>query len=301
LKIKGINLLIDRHEGESALIVGSAPTLGLVLDHSVQVGLFVGDSMLRTRVRPPIRYFVRANTVYPNLTRNTHVSDLNKLDATWVIAETVMESLTPVRQLLERVPPSDKESFVFDQRHFGGDHCSVLSECCRVLDAEPGSNWTIQEILASYSKSDSLYSSGSTVSLHALALSVIMGCKEIHVAGVEIPKNSSEYIYAPIDQGLSFRVSRMVDEAFFLVRKVFSQNKAVGALSLVKSAILSALKTRSKKDVPSIFAPDFEQILIDFETIVGLANANQAKVFVCSHTSNLLDVDGVIRCPLIPS
>lgn len=300
MKVNNVNLLIDAHIGESALILGSAPTLGLVDAHSVQVGLFVGDSMLRTRIRPPIRYYVRANSVYPNLTRNTHVSDLNKLDATWIIAETVVESQTPVRQLLQEISPADKESFVFDQRHFGGSSCSVLAECCRVLDMKPGTNLTIQEILASYSESNSLYSSGSTVALHALALAVIMGCKEIHIAGVEIPRQASDYIYAPIDQGFSFRLSRMIDEGCFSVQKVLSQNRPGETLSLIVSRILSALKTKSKKDTPSFFAPDFEQILFDFRTIVRLANANQAKVFVCSHSSHLLDVVGVDTCPIIP-
>ena len=300
MKVKDISLLINRHEGESALIVGSAPSLGLVDAHSVQVGLYVGDSMLRTKIRPPIRYYVRANSVYPNLSRNTHLSDLTKLDATLVIAETVVESATPVRHLLAGIPPSDKESFVFDQRHFGGSPCSVRAECCRVLDMGTGINWTIQEILASYSDSSGLYSSGSTVSLHALALSVIMGCKEIHVSGVEIPRQASHYIYAPIDRGLGFRLSRMIEESFFLVRTVFSQNRLGEALSSVGSRILSALQTKSTDDSPSFFAPDYDQILHDFETIVRLANANGAKVFVCSHTSNLLDVDGVIRCPIIP-
>lgn len=300
LKVNNLDFLINSHIGESAVILGSAPTLALVDDHSVQVGIFVGDSMMRTKLRPPIRYYVRANTVYPNLTRKTHVSDLNKLDATWVIAETVMESSIPVRKLLTEISRSDRQSFVFDQRHFGGSSCAVLAECCRVLELNPDINLTIQEILASYSESNKIYSSGSTVSLHALALAVIMGCKEIHVAGVEIPGKASEYIYAPIDRGFAFRVGRIIDESLFSVRKVFSQNNFGEALSLVVSRILSDVTTQPQKETASFFAPDFDQILNDFETIVSLANTNNAKVFVCSHTSNLLDVDGVVKCPLIP-
>lgn len=292
MKVKDISLLINRHEGESALIVGSAPTLGLVETHTVQVGLFVGDSMLRTGIRPPIRYYVRANGVYPNLTKKSHVSDLRKLDATWVIAQTVVESPTPVRQLLERMPPSDKESFVFDQRHFGGSSCSVVADCCHVLDMEPGINWTIQEILASYSESNSLYSSGSTVSLHALALSVIMGCKEIHVAGVEIPRKASDYVYAPIDRGV-------ISEIFSRMRSMFSRRNIRRVMYWVLNRSASNPKAPSPDDTPSIFAPDFDQILSDFETIVKLAKAKKTKVFVCSPTSNLLNVDGVLKCELI--
>lgn len=293
MKVNNVNLLIDAHIGESALILGSAPTLGLVDGHSVQVGLFVGDSMLRTGMRPPTRYYVRANSVYPNLTRNTHVSELNKLDATWVIAETVMESPTPVRQLLQEIPPADKESFVFDQRHFGGSSCSVLAECCRVLDTEPETDLTIQETLALYSKSNSLYSSGSTVSLHALALAVIMGCKEIHVAGVEIPRQASDYIYAPTKLGL-------LDWALYELREMHLISSLSGARSWVLSRIVSPLKNQFPENASSTFETNFDKILSDFGTIVRLANSNQAKVFVCSHTSNLLKVDGVNRCPLIP-
>lgn len=298
LKVNNVNLLIDAHIGESALILGSAPTLGLVDAHSVQVGLFVGDSMLRTRIRPPIRYYVRANSD-PNLTRNTHVSDLNKLDATWIIAETVMESQTPVRQLLQEISPADKESFVFDQRHFGGSSCSVLAECCRVLDMEPGTNLTIQEILASYSKSNSLYSSGSTVALHALALAVIMGCKEIHIAGVEIPKYAEKYTYAPSNEGLGYRLGRIIREGLFLTRKIFTERTFSEIFTLTLSRVIVAARRGPARDLPSFFAPDFEQILEDFRTIVGLANSSGAKVFVCSETSSLLPVDGVMGCPNI--
>lgn len=299
MKVNNVNLLIDAHIGESALILGSAPTLGLVDGHSVQVGLFVGDSMLRTRMRPPTRYYVRANSVYPNLTRNTNVSDLNKLDATWVIAETVMESPTPVRQLLQDVPPADKESFVFDQRHFGGSSCSVLAECCRVLDMGPGTNLTIQELLASYSESNNLYSSGSTVALHALALAVIMGCKEIHIAGVEIPKYAEEYTYAPSNEELGSRFGRIIREGLFLTRKIFTERTFSEIFASTLSRIVFAVKRGPARDFPSFFAPDFDQILEDFRTIVGLANSTGAKVFVCSETSSLLRVDGVMGCPNI--
>ncbi len=299
MKVNNLELLINSHIGESAVILGSAPTLALVEDHSVQVGIFVGDSMMRTKLRPLIRYYVRANSFYPNLTRNTHVSDLKKLDAIWVIAETVMESSTPVRQLLEEISPTDKQSFVFDQRHFGGSSCSVLAECCHVLEMQPKINFTIQEILASYSESNNLYSSGSTVSLHALALAVIMGCKEIHVAGVEIPKHAEKYTYAPSNESLISRLSRTIRERLFLTRRIFIERTFTQIFALTWSKVVFAIKREAAGDFPSIFAPDFFQILEDFGTIVGLANSTGAKVFVCSESSSLLKVDGVIGCPNI--
>ena len=291
---------MNRHRGDSAIILGSAPTLKLATSHSASLGIFVGDSMLRTKLRPPVRYFVRANSEYPNLTRATHVSDLMNLDATWIIAETVMESRVPVRDLMQQVIPEGKEGFVFDQRHFGGSACSVPGDCCRVLESSGHGTLTLQELVASYSESDNIYSSGSTVALHALALAVIMGCEEIHVAGVEIPRNSRGYIYAPTEESCGSSLRRKIDETSFKFKNLFSEKQLSGVAYKVFKRITSRIKTHLYSDSPSIFSPDFDQIIRDFNSIVMMANKVGAKVFVCSHTSALLEIDGVIRCPLTP-
>ena len=299
--VKNASALVNRHRGDSAIILGSAPTLKLATSHSASLGIFVGDSMLRTKLRPPVRYFVRANSEYPNLTRATHISDLMNLDATWIIAETVMESRVPVRDLIQQVIPEGKEGFVFDQRHFGGSACSVPGDCCRILESSGKKELTLQELLASYSESENCYSSGSTVSLHALALAVIMGCAEIHVAGVEIPRNSRGYTYAPLEESYGASLRRKIDDHMFSLKKLFSENQLRDVSSIVFERFTSRIKACFDKDSPSIFSPDFDQIIRDFSSIVTIANKVGAKVFVCSHTSALLEIDGVINCPLTPA
>jgi len=291
---------VDRHRGDSAVILGSAPTLKLATSHSASLGIFVGDSMLRTKLRPPVRYFVRANSEYPNLTRATHISDLMNLEATWIIAETVMESRVPVRDLIQQVIPESKEGFVFDQRHFGGSACSVPGDCCRILESSVTRELTLQELIASYSESENCYSSGSTVALHALALAVIMGCIEIHIAGVEIPRDSRGYIYSPTEESCGASLRRKIDDTLFKFKKFFSENQFRDIAYIVFKRITSRIKAHFDSASPSIFSPDFDQIISDFSSIVMMANKVGAKVFVCSHTSALLEIEGVIRCPLTP-
>lgn len=301
MQVKNVSALVNRHEGHSVIILGSAPTLSFAASHSTPLGIFVGDAMLRTKLRPPERYFVRANSEYPNLTRSTHLSDLVQLDASWIIAETVMESSTPVRELLKAVIPQGKEGFVFDQRHFGGSPCSVPGECCLILHLQGRDRLTLQELLASYSETDATYSSGSTVSLHALALAVIMGCKEIHVAGVEIPKHAMGYTYAPVEETFSASLRRKIDEGIYKVKRLLTQKKLRQIFFTGFKVLTSSIERHSRMNYPSIFSPDFDQIIDDFCTVVKSANKVGARVFVCSHTSALLEIDGVSKCPLIPA
>ena len=291
--------LIDTHTGKSAIVIGSAPTVILAESHVVDLGIFVGDSLLRTYIRPSVRFYVRANTQYPNLNKKPHVADLVNLNATWVFAETVMESEIPVRELLERSGFETQTRYVFDQRHFGGIACVPKQPCCEVLESRRGGEMTLQETLALHTHSSRIYSEGATVSLHAFALAVIMGATEIHIAGVEIPTVSNEYIYAPIVQDLNWRIYRRIYEGFDRLKEILTSIR----FSEIWPGLIRRLSRfpKAKVDVetPSVFSPDFDTIMGDFETIVSLAMSVGVKVYVCSHSSNLLRIHGIEKCPEI--
>jgi hypothetical protein len=85
------------------------------------------------------------------------------------------------------------------------------------------------------------------------------------------------------------------------LKKLFSENQVRDVASIVFERFTSRIKAYFDNDSPSIFSPDFDQIIRDFSSIVAIANKVGAKVFVCSHTSALLEIDGVIRCPLTPA
>jgi len=86
-------------------------------------------------------------------------------------------------------------SISYDQRHFNNQPCPNCKVplnidgriewapvACRVI---PG-RLTIQEELQKYTKYHEHYGTGSTVALHAVSLGVLLGCKEVHVYGVDL-------------------------------------------------------------------------------------------------------------------
>ena len=73
--------------------------------------------------------------------------------------------------------------FPFDQRHFNNMHCQEFSACCNRIVSN---NLTIQEKLQKYCNYPEKYGSGHTVSLHMLSFSILTGCKEIYIFGVDL-------------------------------------------------------------------------------------------------------------------
>ena len=74
----------------------------------------------------------------------------------------------------------------FDQRHFKNIKCKPKSNCCNNIINE---RLTIQEELVKYTKTNQPYSSGSSVTLHMLAFTILLGCKTIYIFGVDLNYN----------------------------------------------------------------------------------------------------------------
>jgi hypothetical protein len=72
---------------------------------------------------------------------------------------------------------------IYDQRHFLGQSCIPVGDCCKRIVKN---KLTIQEELQKYCNYDRRYGSGHTVALHMLAISILCGCKEIYVFGVDL-------------------------------------------------------------------------------------------------------------------
>jgi hypothetical protein len=157
---------------------------------------------------------------------------------------------------------------------------------------------TLQEALALKTNSSLVYSKGATVSLHAFALAVIMGATEIHIAGVEIPTVATDYIYAPNVKSLKWRIARGVEEGVDRLWLILQSLSSEILFALIRKLWLFP-RVRRVVETPSVFSPDFDEIIHDFATIVRLARSVDAKVYVCSHSSNLLGIHGVEKCPVI--
>ena len=71
----------------------------------------------------------------------------------------------------------------WDQRHFNNKECINKAKCCKQIETN---RLTIQEELMNYTKSNVYYSNGSTVSIHMIAFSILLGCKIIYLFGLDL-------------------------------------------------------------------------------------------------------------------
>jgi hypothetical protein len=78
----------------------------------------------------------------------------------------------------------------YDQRHFNNQKCPHCPNgCANFIE----NRFTIQELLSKFTKTDFLYSPGDTVAVHMLALAIILGCKKIYLAGVDLDYSKGYY------------------------------------------------------------------------------------------------------------
>jgi hypothetical protein len=71
----------------------------------------------------------------------------------------------------------------YDQRHFENKKCN---SCPNMCDNFITDRLTIQEELQKFTGHDKKYSTGDTVAVHMLALSILLGCKKIYITGVDL-------------------------------------------------------------------------------------------------------------------
>ena len=71
----------------------------------------------------------------------------------------------------------------YDQRHFDNKKCN---NCPNMCDNFISGRLTIQEELQNFTGHNEKYSTGDTVAVHMLALSILLGCKKIYITGVDL-------------------------------------------------------------------------------------------------------------------
>jgi hypothetical protein len=120
----------------------------------------------------------------------------------------------------------------FDQRHFKNIKCNPEANCCKNITNE---RLTIQEELVKYTGSNKPYSSGSTVSLHMLAFSILLGCKTIYIFGVDLNYNLG-YINKNINNPDSFDpyLSSILED--FKIINLMAENIGVKIFSTCKNS-----------------------------------------------------------------
>jgi len=174
--------IIDKHKGGKCIVAAQGPSLNPYID---KLKGFKNDNYTIISCNSwndyypdcPPDYWVLANTI-ENCTSKIDVVNQHKI--TLIYADTV--DLTSQDWLEGKI---EADFLPYDQRHFGGKNCVNCygsAGCERYFNPK---RLTIQEQLQNYTGFDKHYSPASTVALHMVAFSVLMGFSEIYIVGLD--------------------------------------------------------------------------------------------------------------------
>lgn len=182
-----LNDIINNEYGKTAFICGLGPSLSDTIDHITKnrnkiVLISCNDIDLNTNLNPD--YWVFANSVqtFPSM-----LSRFKKYKDTIIVHSDSVDS-TP-REWIEKNLINLK--YVgYDQRHFNNSKCNDCPNgCVNFIEGR----LTIQEELQNFTNYNKRYSSGDTVAVHMLALSILLGCKKIYITGVDLDYTKGYY------------------------------------------------------------------------------------------------------------
>ena len=194
---------IDKHKGKIAIVFAHGPSAKGHVPELVKMSndkdnyCFISmgeiDKMqFNLGVKFGLDYWIMSNhemNIYNSYTRFNSIPG-----STLVWADSV--DTTPYSILIRNV---NVPVIAYDQRHFNNSPCPNCPHGCRVI---PGRK-TIQELLQNYTNYHEHYATGSTVALHATSLGVILGCREVHIYGVDLSYNVG-YVDGKSVSGASF-------------------------------------------------------------------------------------------------
>lgn len=262
---------LRKNNYSSFFIMGAAPSLRLFKYYQdfkcIKIG--VGDVPWRAPEFGPFDYWVTANPVYPLPWKKQHLKHLLEskshilLSSSAVVEHTNLESIFfELDKLRHRIPIT-----FFDHRHLGGSECVIIRNCCKFSNryvTDP----SIQEIINNLvNEKGPAYKIGESVALHAFALAIILGAKEIYITGVEIPMVQKDYTHF---KGYKTAHETPINMLKRIVRKNLPKFRYVAPAD-----------------------PSPVRFFREFEKLVSIANRLNIKVYSISPTSHINFIQGV--------
>lgn len=264
-----IEQLIDKHNNTPCVVAAHGPSLNLEKDSIIQA--HNDNKILRFSVNNWWDYFTKAPD-YWVLSTGVFTIDkimpiINKHGIFTLFSDDA--DFTPKKYIEENI---ETDWVVYDQRHWEGrrcleilndfrkhyekhkdfnflkygnnktmwqpprhkgsfGHCAVNTKCC---DQNIPPRKTLQESLRDISGCEEHYSTGDSVTLHAIAFAIIMGCDPIYVSGLDLDYNKG---YANKERS-DWKQKANSPNAFVPVRENFLNDLNI----LNKSAVNRGLK-----------------------------------------------------------
>ncbi|WP_137006991.1 hypothetical protein [Synechococcus sp. UW105] len=306
-----LDSFIGAHSGEPALIVGGAPSWANYSYSTFNGVIFsVGDTPLRAQNYFKTDYWVFANPHWIRPWLTEHAAAIRAISPKKVFVG--------LSTFAFQAPRSISRKLLISYSYFDGNliyynhHLENSLSCPRNKSLESiekarallGIQNSLQSLLSKTYGYRNTYSTGATVSLHALALAILMGCNPITIIGVEIPSYQKEYIYKDLSDNSVHLYGSC--GPYYNHDNIFSKSKAI--LRTSSRNILTILINQAirylpefpliKKTEASIFMADRDSIKADFEYLASLHISSGGTLYNCSR--GLLDeLDNIISidCP----
>ena len=170
----------NKHNGKIAFVCGLGPSFSENIDYVKTkrddiVLVSCNDIDLLTDLHPD--YWVFANS---HQTAYFMYNRFKKFTNTTIVHSDSVD-VTPRWWIEERM--KNFNYIGYDQRHFDNKKCN---NCPNMCDNFISGRLTIQEELQNFTGHNEKYSTGDTVAVHMLALSILLGCKKIYITGVDL-------------------------------------------------------------------------------------------------------------------
>ena len=170
--------IIDTQKDKTAIVIGLGPSLNKTLAAIKKLPkdkyVLISCNNIDKFTGLTVDYWVLTNS---ELNIKNMYTRMNTMNATVVYADSI--DLTD-RATVDKVLAVNY--LPYDQRHFGSKKCGAGKCCSHII---PG-RLTIQEEFKQYTKYNKLDTSCDTVAIPMLYLSVMLGCKNIYVTGVDL-------------------------------------------------------------------------------------------------------------------
>mgnify|MGYP001247784783 FL=1 len=294
--LKKIDSIIDKHLGDSCLILGSGPTLD-DFDFGNFKGkiLLAGNTILRIdkeKIKPD--YLITSNNHFPVVNIQSHLNFINSFEKlTWILSDTGCHN--DIWKFDEKLYNNLKPNHIFfDDRHFGGIECNPRKECCNFLKKYPN-RYTLLEVVEKKFNSNFNFKkkNGCSIADATFMVATLMGFEHIFIQGVDLPlmfykgkqKNIKYYGYQNLN------ADKFEDETNKIIKKkyFFYYLKKMDFKPYLQSFFKQIYNYFFNKDY-SLFQENFDTSINIFQWLTEINIKLNRKVFYLSKESNLKKV-----------
>lgn len=307
MQIKNIEYFRNKEINKPCLLVGGSDSARkLLLKKFRGIVICFGDSLVRYQNKIKPKYWIASNEFFPVPEVKSHLKLINESKTTLLLSYT--NTYGGIRNYsenrLKKIIKTDW--FVWDHIHKNKKKCKIEKKCCNLISKKNNS------ILDSYSKylnvKNKFKTPSGTIAVEALAFSIYLGCKEIYIAGVDLPLTRDEHygnIFKKNAISTEKKISKYLNDGILNYKKIQLKEKKIS--SRIKFFLYRNFKNHYQKlvdlknskinfrkfNIASAFEVDYKKIKFNFEFIFKTSIKKNILIYNLSEKSNLNSFKGI--------